>query len=278
MNHIAGRRRFPEKRSPQVSLVQKSRQRGVKLIGIVVGLILTSAATYFLPGLWRATTDVVVSPERLSVQVLMPDEFEAHIEGHREGGIWPMAVKNLPLGAMDYQLDGDDYIAGAVDAPNTLIRLVLKGTSPEKIVIHDWKVDVIQRHQPLHGVHVADHPSQPVPARNLSVDLNTQKLQWYDDSEKPIRPMILAVNDSEVEIVDVLANANGCGDCYWVMRLTYTAGSGEPYTKVIRPPERMANGRMEFRTSSLENASTYIPSGKLCVDPPGVKPLCPSHR
>jgi hypothetical protein len=247
---------------------------------VVLPLVAAWAVPYFVPGLWRQVRQAS-GQEPLTVTVLTADQFKS--EAHQDAS--DQTVVPRPLSEVKRaleSLDAEDYTrweksVGGVDATSTLIRLVVRGTSSERVTIQRIDVEVTRRDPPLPGLLVTEPTGGVAEPHYLRADLETGEVVWSDGEGNPIGPLSVWVSNTEEEIFDLIAFTEaypgsqdkvGC-DCHWLVKLTYTVGGGEPQVKLVGPPEGS-----DFRTTATLHAASWEIGSRTCEDVPSLRALC----
>ncbi len=166
------------------------------------------------------------------------------------------------------------YKLGAVDASNSLIRLLINGSSGKTVTIHRWNVRVLDRKRPMLGYTPDSACCGGAQARFLKLDLDKELALWVDKNGKTIPPVTLTIAPGEQELVDILAVTQTC-DCTWQVGFTYTVAGGDIQHRTVTG----ANPR--FRTTAEKRATSYYPetderTGKevlLCRPPSATTPF-----
>lgn len=224
------------------------------------------AVTFFAPGVWESIKSIGGSDPPLEIIVLEADEFDSpmQVPAFDQRFIWPMAKSELPK-----SLDATTARQfDAAYAKHTAIRVVARGTGPDRVTIHRIEVDVVQKDLPLRGVWDVDPGSGgESPVRYLTAELDTETLTWSDGGGQAIGAKPVYVTHEEEENFDILATARNC-DCRWIVVVTFTVPGEGPQT--VSAGAR--DGR-PFRTSSTQNAAA-LDIGRCTESPTKGPPLC----
>lgn len=224
------------------------------------------AVTFFAPGVWETTKRIGGSDPPLEVIVLEANEFDSpmQVPTFDQRFIWPMAWSELPE-SLDARTARQ---FDAAYAEQTAIRVIARGTGPDRVTIHRIEVHVVQKDLPLRGVWDVDPGSGgESPVRYLTAELDTETLTWSDGSGQAIGARPVYVTNEEEENFDILANARNC-DCRWIVQVTYTVRGEGPQTITAR-----ARDGRPFRTSSPQNAAA-LDMGICTESPTKGPPLC----
>jgi hypothetical protein len=200
--------------------------------GALVPLLLAWAVNYFAPDAWRSVQRLA-GAESLEVTVLHAEQFdsELHLQ-HRGEFIWPTPRSSIPPDATP----GEARDRGAVDAGSTLVRLNLRSSFPERVTIQRVGVNV-HRSAPLRGTLVSTAGDSGGVA-NLSflfASLDEGTVQWVDGDLQPVSPLVIYVDESEEENLDILAIADECY-CEWTIEISYVVGGSELQQVTVNPP------------------------------------------
>jgi hypothetical protein len=238
-----------------------------KIAAVVLPLIAAWAVTYFAPGVWESIKGAT-GVEPLTVIVLNHEQFDAPIEADlNEEFVVPTALSSWNSATWPYAQLEWAYKHGGADADNTGIRLVVTGTSAKKVTIQEVAVRIVERDEPLRGLTVTEVRGGLSAPRHLLADLDNGEVSWSDEAGKAIAPMTLWVNNSEQEIIDLVAFTEECF-CLWVVDLTYTT---DDETKTLTVPKK----GQTFRTTATSRAAVYTVIENTCEDYADLKPtLC----
>nr|BFE83755.1 hypothetical protein GCM10020093_063560 [Planobispora longispora] len=147
---------------------------------------------------------------------------------------------------------------GAIDGPFTDISITIQGKESKPVVITNLRARILERRPPVpSGVVIPPRGAGPIVSRAFEVNLDRTPptLDYFNGEEGDNKPIVFPykVSDTEPEVFLVLATANKC-DCLWELDLSWAA-AGQTGVTVIN------NDGVPFRTSSIVNATSYIPKG-----------------
>lgn len=234
-----------------------------------MSLLAAWAVPYFAPGIWNSLKRNVGGVGDISVTVLTADQFDSR-RLSSGGLVVPRSRAEVAdargrMSTAEYTRWGRD--AGGVDGGSTAVRLVLRGTTPERVTIQKISATVTKKEQPAEGLVVISEKGGVVTPRHMSVDLESGSSTWFDEQGKPTGPATLWINNQEEEVVDVVGYTEsyspaeyGC-DCRWTIEITYSNGRSSPRTINVGPP-----GGGTFRTSAVGRASVWNESTGQCSD------------
>lgn len=240
-----------------------------KIVAVVMSLLAAWAVPYFAPGIWNSLKRNVGGVGDISVTVLTADQFDSRLLSNRELVV-PRSLAEVADARQ--RMNREEYIrwgrsSGGVDGGSTAVRLVLRGTTPERVTIQKISATVTRKEQPVEGLFVISEKGGAVTPHHMSVHLESGSSTWYDAQGKPTDPATFWVSNQEEEVVDVVGYAGPSSpaesgfDCYWTIEITYSDGRSSPRTINVGPP-----GGGTFRTSAVGRASVWNASTGQCSD------------
>jgi hypothetical protein len=175
----------------------------------------------------------------------------------------PRPIQEIPVPPSQerYIEDRDEWTRAlrGVDANRTSVEVTVIGRSPVPVILHELKIEVLEKKPPLEGSHITYGPiGDGAFVRWLSIDLDgsspavtesiDQRFLVEEGEEKPIH-FPYRVSNTEPEIFFIMATTTRY-DCRWTAELIWTAGGRRGSTAIND------NGK-PFRTTSSKNADTY---------------------
>jgi hypothetical protein len=160
---------------------------------------------------------------------------------------------------------------GGVDANFTEIRVTVTGSSDEPVVLHDLRINVLDRRPPIRGTHVVLGGGDIAPVRWLVVDLDASPPEvtesvdgrpiladlYPEEYEKrPKDPVTFPykVSATQPEVFYIVAKTKRCY-CEWTAELFWTTGETEGSTIID-------DDGNPFLTTSTRNATATCYAGQ----------------
>ena len=233
----------------------------------LIGLVLTVAVPLLVFALERQTTrnlwNRITGKGPISTAVTSgPIDYARRYIGLPEYVI-PRTIDQIPIppSQMEYVEERQKWADAldGIDARWTSVEVTVTGRSSEPVILHELRVEVLEREPPLEGAHITYGPlGEGAFLRWLSVDLDrvppevTQSIdQRYlveEGIENPVR-FPYRVSDTQPETFFILATTEH-HDCRWRAVLIWSAG-GKRGSTVID------NDGQPFRTTAPSRATTY---------------------
>lgn len=257
------RRRRPPRAPPRTA---SGGSRASRAWSAVVAAVLAAAvAAYLEPEFWTETL-----PRAVGIHVT-PLEIVVETDRDLIGGpdMSPAFVFDRPLEEISSPPQGSYLGQGryrwahgqdAVDADETLIKVVVTGKSDERVQLVRLEVRVVSRRRPLQGTYIAYGPiggfvvqrhikadldARPAPALSISDPGATEPHEMPIDEAFP-----RWVSRDEQETLLIRGSTFNC-DCEWEARLAYLTPDGQRGWVTIRDDGR------PFRTTSTADLDNH---------------------
>lgn len=226
----------------------------------MAALVLASAGTHYLGGgFWDGVESLLgIAGPAVTVQVITDvDAFRSNAL-HQPLFVIPRSVDEIPPPPEPDGYSGRYAWAHrmkGIDAGASLVRLIVKGTRSEPVILQDVELQIISRRPPLTtGVFTSPLPlGDQLPTNFFEADLDARSpsLAYVGADGHTEDRFPLEVSRTESEVIDTQVLTSAC-DCRWVIQLRYTADDEQHATTVDDHGE-------PFRTTAAA-AAVELPS------------------
>jgi hypothetical protein len=219
---------------------------------------LGAAVAYFLDKrFWRGLErGLGVVRDPLHIQVLTDvDSFESGVV-HVPRFVLPDDPDALPPPPAGDRPEGRyqwAHALGGVDAGESLVRVIVSGTSESPVVLHRLHVKVVSRKPPLEGSLISYLGlGAPMSVRYFDVDLDADppSLDYRTADGQTVERFPFRVAETEDEVLDIYAHTFR-SDCEWMLELTYTSDG-------VTGARNIDDQGMPFRTTAADGPGLVV--------------------
>lgn len=203
-----------------------------RFVAFAATALAASAIAYFSPGLWQQTAEKTgLASAPIEVEVVSDPELiqGGGVKHHIANFVIPRPINEIGAPPAGNTASGRypwAHELGGVDAGESLVRLVVNGTSPSAVVLLGLRVEILDRQPPTEGSHVTvsgGGAAQSVRYFHIDLDQPAPVPEYVGSSgEDQEAPFPYRVSQGELEVIDVTA-FTGASDVRWQLVLEYSA-------------------------------------------------------